>query len=139
MRQDLSDSTSLDPRPRVMVVDDDGVLAGAASMLLVSLGYRVKTHTEPKAALAELESDAGSYDALLTDYAMPSLSGIELARRAAAVRPGLAIVLVTGYDRGPCEQCATIDAVLRKPYRLAELERVMSSALEQRQVGSVAE
>jgi len=77
-------------------------------------GYAVVVATDSLEALRLLETD-GRFDALVTDVVMPDLSGAELARRAMSLRPGLPIVLLSGYSAETKE----IEALVRKGARFA--------------------
>ncbi len=80
-----------------LVVEDDPDVLDVATSVMVSLGYRVLSASDAPAALQILRSDA-SIDVLFSDVVMPKgVSGIELARLARALRPGLKILLASGY------------------------------------------
>ena len=81
----------------ILCVDDEESLVFLLTRLLERRGYRVSGYTDPQAALVALQSDPGSFDLLVTDYNMPELSGLELARAASQLRPDLPIVLASGY------------------------------------------
>jgi signal transduction histidine kinase len=109
---------------RVLLADDDEQVRTTARALLEELGHQVLTACGGTEALRVLEGDR-SVELLLADYAMPGMTGAELATRAAALRPDLRILLMTGYaDAAALPEAAT---VLRKPFTLSEL----SSALNQ--------
>ncbi|MGE0453357.1 MAG: PAS domain S-box protein [Vicinamibacteria bacterium] len=81
----------------VLVVEDDAALREVTTAVVESLGYRVLAAADGEQALAVAEQQTGAIDALLTDVVMPRMSGVELARRLLARRPGLAVVYVSGY------------------------------------------
>ncbi len=78
------------------------------------------------AALAALEEGTPA-DLLLTDYAMPGISGIELAARVRALRPGLPVLLITGFaEIGD----ASVDVpVLTKPFSGEQLQAAITALL----------
>ncbi len=84
---------------RVLLVDDDPMVLGILSRILGRAGYRVTSHGDPVEALAALEAVPGGFDLLMTDRAMPGLSGPEVAERARVLNPGLRIMLLTGADQ----------------------------------------
>jgi CheY-like chemotaxis protein len=99
---------SLRGSERVLLVEDDELVRALAGRILRGHGYEVLEARYASAAL-ELWSEQPAIDLLVTDVVMPGVSGVELACRLIEERPGLAIVLMSGY---------TGDAVLEDP-RLA--------------------
>ena len=81
----------------ILCVDDEEALVFLLKRLLERRGYRVSGYTDPNAALAALRADPAAFDLLVTDYNMPELSGLDLARAASQLRPDLPIVLASGY------------------------------------------
>ena len=81
----------------ILCVDDEESLVFLLTRLLERRGYRVSGYTDPKAALGALQADPDAFDLLVTDYNMPELSGLDLARAASQLRPDLPIVLASGY------------------------------------------
>jgi CheY-like chemotaxis protein len=104
----------------VLVVEDDPFVRSLAVMRLKSLGYAVVTAVDAKDALRKLRSDA-RIDVLFSDIVMPGgTNGWELAELARQIRPGLPVLLTSGYaletlvKQGRLQQGAV---VLTKPYR----------------------
>ncbi len=83
---------------RILVVDDEAPLVNVCQQMLTRLGYRVTTHTNPAAALAEFARAPEAVDLVITDLNMPGMSGLMLASKLLEHRPGLPIVLTTGYS-----------------------------------------
>jgi CheY-like chemotaxis protein len=93
------------------------------------LGYLVAPATSGRAALDILGS-GNTFDLLMADYAMPGISGIELARAARARRPDLPVVIVTGYaDAADLDGQIEGAVLLKKPYRLADVAAAVETAL----------
>ncbi len=80
----------------VLVVDDETIILWGTASLLESLGYDVIRANSGSAALEALH-DRKEIGALLTDFQMPRMSGIELAEAARQFRPDLPIVIATGH------------------------------------------
>lgn len=117
---------------RVLVVDDEELLANLARMGLGSLGYEATSFTSPEQALASLSANPSHFDLILTDQTMPGRTGIQLARDARAIRPDIPVVLFSGFVDQDIINRATssgIVAVLRKPARLRELAKTIRDAL----------
>ena len=107
---------------RVLFVEDDPDLLAMSCSVLEMLNQRVDGAASPAEALAMLESN--HYDVLITDYELPGMNGVELARRARAGRPHLKLVVATGYGR--VDGAAEIGAItLPKPFSPSDLKRIL--------------
>jgi signal transduction histidine kinase len=117
---------------RILLVDDEKPLLDMTAELLTKLGYDPAPFSDPGAALASLEAMPESYDLVLSDEMMPGLTGTALARAALRTRPGLPIILISGYT-GPTLAHLAIAAgareVLRKPVQSHELAAALARAL----------
>jgi PAS domain S-box-containing protein len=113
---------------RVLLVEDDPAVAAIAEALLRDLGHAVERAEAAEAALELLRGETG-FDLLLTDVIMPGgMNGVQLARAAVTLRPGLAVVLTSGYAGEAIDE-ALVEApwpFLRKPYAGAELAALLS-------------
>ncbi len=83
----------------VLLVEDDASLLALGREILVELGYTVLTAPDGPQALRVFEERGGHVDVLVTDVVMPGMGGRELAARAAARKPGLRVLYVSGYTR----------------------------------------
>ncbi|MBP2292795.1 PAS domain S-box protein [Azospirillum rugosum] len=110
---------------RVLLVEDDPIVASTVAAALEDSGYEVARVTTADEALPLLASRA-RIDLLFSDVVMPGrLSGVDLVREARRLRPNLPAVLTTGYS----ETVARTEGVrlLPKPYRIEELIRVLNA------------
>ena len=116
----------------VLVVDDDANLRGVLVETLDSLGYRVLEAEDGPTGLAVLERELP--DLLMLDFAMPGMNGAEVARHALARYPDLPIMFATGYaDIAAITEVVGPQAlVLRKPFRVSELQAMLGMALQQK-------
>jgi CheY-like chemotaxis protein len=104
---------------RILAVDDDGLVLMNTVALLEDLGHAVIEASSGDEALASLR-DGAEIDLLITDQAMPGMTGIELVEAARGLIPGLPIILATGYGEIP--EGAARDLVrLGKPFGQAQL------------------
>ena len=111
----------------ILLVDDDPLIATSTSDMLEDLGHTVIERNSGPAALEVLKGSS-PIDLLLTDYAMGGMTGAELAKAAQAIRPGLPILLATGYAELP--EGATMDLPrLAKPYHQAQLRHEIDRLL----------
>ena len=90
---------------RVLVADDEQVIREFMAELLGSWGLEVAVFADGAAARDAVQADPQRYDLVITDQTMPQLTGIALARELARLRPGLPVILYTGYaeDLSPRE------------------------------------
>jgi len=118
---------------RVLYVDDDESMALVAESLLRRVGYEVTLFQDARAALAALHNWAEDFDLVITDYNMPHCSGIELAREVARLRPGLPVVISSGYitDALRAEaMSAGVRHVMHKENTLEELGALAARVLD---------
>jgi signal transduction histidine kinase/ActR/RegA family two-component response regulator len=110
---------------KVLVVEDDDLVRAGMADALVEFGCEVKQASSGAEGLAALASTRP--DLLLTDYMMPNMTGAQLAAQARALHPGLPVLVATGYaDMAAIEAAAGGTPVLRKPFKLADLEQAVA-------------
>jgi len=117
---------------RVLIVDDDAVMLLTGEALLRSHGYQVTSADSGLAALATLRAAPAAFDIVVTDHNMPDCSGVELARLLLAVRPGLPLVVYSGYVDAELRQraaAAGIAAVVHKENVVEDLVGAIERAL----------
>ncbi len=117
---------------RVVLVDDEPAVARVVERALSRLGCRVRTYHDPHEALESVRMSPDDVDVLVTDQTMPGMTGDVLAQAVHRVRPGLPVVIVTGYSyRLTPERLAEVGAaaVLQKPLSLAVLEAAVAAAV----------
>jgi len=116
----------------ILVVDDDPLVAMSTVDMLEDLGHKVIEANSADQALKILEAGR-PVDLLLTDHAMPGMTGIELAKIARKKRPAMPVLLATGYTDLPAGQKIDVPR-LSKPYMQNELreqiDRLLSHAAE---------
>ncbi|MDP3803492.1 response regulator [Brevundimonas sp.] len=113
----------------VLVVEDDPAVLKLCVDLLVDLGYDCDVAGDAAAAMERLESDR-PYDLLFSDVVMPGgMNGIELARRAVALRPNLQVLLTSGYLGETARHEPHDFPLIDKPYKRAELAARLRAVL----------
>jgi PAS domain S-box-containing protein len=108
----------------ILAVDDDPIVLLNTATVLADIGHEVlQAHSGP-AALAQLADHA--VDLLVTDYAMPGMTGAELVAQALEARPGLKAIIVSGYADLP--EGAPLEVPrLAKPFSDADLATIIAT------------
>jgi len=108
----------------VLLVDDNPDVATVSASLLEQLGYTVRRVADAEAALVEIERDG--IDLVFSDIVMPGkMDGLALARHLKANRPGLPILLATGYSDAAANVRGDFP-ILRKPYEIHQLSQAIA-------------
>jgi two-component system, cell cycle sensor histidine kinase and response regulator CckA len=113
----------------LLFVEDEEPVRSVVTQALGRLGYRVLPARDGAHALSIAESHAGAIDLLVTDLVMPHMDGREVARRVAAVRPGIRVVYASGYSDVALEGLEPGSGFLQKPYTPSELAAYVGEVL----------
>ena len=114
---------------RLLVVEDDAQVLAVTVAVLRELGYEVITATNAQAAMDHLEEGV-AVDLLFSDVVMPGgCNGVELARRAKAMRPDLKVLLSSGYVGEAAAMAAEAFELIDKPYEQATLAARLAQLL----------
>src|SRR5690606_34989542 len=111
---------------RVLVVDDDMLVLLNTRTMAEELGHEVFDATSGSEALRILDSQA--IDLLITDYAMPKMTGGELATSALAKCPNVKVIVATGYAEMPDEYKGKFER-LGKPFSSDDLKAAIERSL----------
>jgi len=121
----------LPARPlQVLLVEDDALIRFSTAEMLASLGHSVTEAENGAAALERL--DTGAFDVIVTDLALPGMSGEDLAALAVERRPDLRVVFATGYEmrtRAGRADAVPDAVVLQKPYDEKSIARALMTAM----------
>jgi CheY-like chemotaxis protein len=104
---------------KILLVDDEDLVRSATADMLLDAGHTVHQSHSGQGAILAFESDPG-FDLLVTDYAMPLMSGAALIRKIRELSPGTKALLVTGYASATRDVPADVPRI-EKPFRAAEL------------------
>jgi CheY-like chemotaxis protein len=118
------------PRLKVLAVDDDALVLMNTVVLLEDLGHEVVEASSAKEALARL-SNGEQFDLLITDHAMPEISGAQLIAAVSTNWPALPIILATGYAELPRDIPSSITR-LSKPFWQSDLEKALATVTASR-------
>lgn len=115
------------PVLRILFVDDDALISMSSVDMLKDLGHEVIEAYSGDAAL-RLLAEGGQIDLLITDYSMPRMNGAQLAKAARDLRPGLPVILATGYAELPSGSEVNLPR-LGKPYDQHQLASQIDAVL----------
>ncbi|HWR82636.1 MAG TPA: response regulator [Candidatus Deferrimicrobium sp.] len=116
---------------RILVVDDENIVLSLVRDALEDNDYLVETALRATDALRLMETE--EFDLIITDIRMPDINGIDLVKRARAVRPEMSVIFMTGYanlnsakdaiKQGACDY-------IMKPFELDEIRRAVQAAAQ---------
>jgi PAS domain S-box-containing protein len=118
---------------RLLIVDDEPSLTNIAQIFFREQGYHVATTTNGVQALERFKSDPHGFDLVVTDMTMPEMTGDLLATELLKLRPGLPIILCTGYsDKMSKERTRSlgIRKYVEKPLKMSELGKTVRELLD---------
>ncbi|MCR9129287.1 MAG: response regulator [Alphaproteobacteria bacterium] len=118
---------------RILLAEDDDSMRDFLAKALSRAGHEVEAVADGEDGLDTLGEAPGRFELLLTDIVMPGVDGIELARRAAEIDPGLKIMFITGFAAVALNagSNAPKDAkVLSKPFHLRDLVDEVAKVME---------
>lgn len=118
---------------RMLLVDDEKDVLGMLKEMSEHLGYQVASFSDSTEAYAFFRSRPEAFDLVVTDQAMPGLTGIDLARKIFSLRPGMPIIICTGFSEAfPEEEIKEfgVAGYIMKPVMVSDFARVVRRALE---------
>ena len=119
---------------RILFVDDEKDLAAMANEMLTDLGYRVTSRTGAREALALFRLNPSRFDLVITDQTMPEITGEKLAKEILTIRPGMPIIICTGFSYAvdaDTAEAAGIKAFAIKPLTKKEMAVVIRKVLDE--------
>ncbi len=132
-----ADSTHQEPELRIgsehiLLIDDEKMLADLMETMLHRLGYEVTSQTDSHEALEVFRKQPESFDLVITDQAMPGMTGLEISRRLLEIRSDIPIIICTGYSDKISKVKAEslgIKEFVMKPVDKNTISRVIRDAL----------
>jgi PAS domain S-box-containing protein len=121
---------------RILYVDDEKMLVDIGQQALQRLGYEVVSRTSPIEALELFKAKPDFFDLVITDMTMPGMTGDALAKELMAIRPGLPVIICTGYSKTIDQERAKqigIKALVAKPVLINEITSAVRKALSKEQ------
>ena len=117
----------------VLYVDDENAILRYADTMLQRAGYKVTTVNNSLEALVLFESGPKGFDIVITDLDMPKMDGLEFSKRILKERPGIPIILITGFSRKITREDLYkigIHKMIMKPVIVSELIETINSAIK---------
>ena len=118
---------------KILLVDDEKAIISMEKRMLERLGYQVASHTSSLEALEIFRENPDKFDLVITDMAMPNMSGDQLSVEMTKIRPDIPVLLCTGYSETMSEEKAVsigIKGFLLKPIRMKDLAQKVSEILK---------
>jgi PAS domain S-box-containing protein len=118
---------------RILLVDDEELVLRSERDMLVSLGYRVISFTKSDAALKLFHTQPDEFDLVITDQAMPTMTGITLSRKLLQTRQDIPIILCTGFSEAVDEDKARAEGIrefVMKPFTTKEMADTIRRVLD---------
>nr|MCU0564441.1 ATP-binding protein [Desulfobacterales bacterium] len=120
---------------RILLVDDEEVVADLGRRMLEHLGYRVTTCRNGAEAFKLFMQNPWRYDIVITDMTMPKMTGEALARKLLLIRSDIPVILCTGYSRSMSRERARAVGIREfalKPLSIRELAQTVRKVLDHR-------
>ncbi len=118
----------------ILLLDDEQAVVEMGTAILEGLGYKIATETDSLRALEVFSAGPDEFDLIITDYAMPNMTGMDLAKEVRRLRPDIPILLCTGFS-----EKITSDSVkefgmdlLMKPYGMRQISQAVRKILDAR-------
>jgi PAS domain S-box-containing protein len=117
---------------RVLYIDDDEVMLLMVDHLLEHLGYRATCLSDPVAAIEAVRANPLGFDVVVTDYNMPAMTGLDVARALRDIAAQLPVLITSGYISDELIRTAGelgVVQLMRKENTLEEIGGLLSSVL----------
>jgi CheY-like chemotaxis protein len=121
---------------RILYVDDDDAMVLLLTRLLERRGYRVSGYTDAREALAAARAAPDQFDLAVSDYNMPGMSGLHVARELREIRPGLPVAVISGYITDELREnapAAGVSELIYKPNSVEELCEAIARLAQNRE------
>ncbi len=117
---------------RILLIDDQQSALDPVEQLLGDLGYTVEAFTKGELAVNRFAEDPAGFDLVITDQKMPGMSGIELSQQVLAIKPGVPVIITTGFSTTLSRnkaQLMGISEIVMKPYSYEEISQTIRRVL----------
>lgn len=114
---------------RILLVDDEKMVARSLQLVMTRLGYGVTACNHPDEALARFAAAPDDFDLVITDFQMPGMNGVALAMQLLARRPELPLYVASGFAGDLTDEkirALGLRGLIRKPIEMAELAALLA-------------
>ncbi|MGO9687506.1 MAG: ATP-binding protein [Syntrophobacteraceae bacterium] len=133
--EDEDSSMSLDGiaggKESILLIDDEQIMVELGTMILERLGYQVTPATGSLQALELFRANADRFDLIITDCSMPDMTGTDMAKEIRRIRPGIPIIMCTGFTEkvapGTAEE---FGGLIMKPYIAKDIAELVRKLLD---------
>ena len=122
-------------RECILFVDDETSLANIGEQILKKLGYEVIAKTNPREALEVFREQPDKIDLVVTDHTMPHMTGDKLARHILELKPGIPVIICSGFSESMNKKKAEslgVRKFVMKPLEMRELAETIRRILDER-------
>jgi PAS domain S-box-containing protein len=121
----------------ILLLDDEQTIVEMGTAILEELGYKVTTETDSLRALEVFSARPNEFDLIITDYTMPNLTGLDLAKKIRRLRPDIPILLCTGFSEKitPNSVKELGIGLLMKPYGMGQISEAVRKILDAQKGG----
>ena len=119
---------------RILLVDDEEPIVRMEQMMLERLGYQVTVRMSSPDALAAFKASPGNFDLVISDRGMPNITGDQLATELILIKPGIPVIICTGFSNENDERRAMamgIKGFLMKPVSLNDMAVMVRNVLDE--------
>ncbi|MDM8535297.1 transporter substrate-binding domain-containing protein [Desulfobacterales bacterium HSG17] len=119
---------------RILLVDDEEPIARLGKRVLERLGYKVTDRTSSIDALAAFKAHSGEFDLVISDMAMPNMTGDQLAAKLISIKPDIPVIICTGFSNTINSKRAMeigIKGFLMKPMVKSEMVQMVREVLDE--------
>ena len=119
---------------RILLVDDEEPIVLLEQMMLERLGYQITFRTSSPDALAVFKANPGNFDLVISDRGMPLMTGEQLATELILIKPGIPIIICTGFsDENDVKRAKAmgVKGFLMKPVAIGDLAEMVRKVLDE--------
>ena len=121
---------------KILLIDDEASLLHSTGCFLERHGYKVVSTTDPTAALELFTENPADFDMVITDMAMPVITGVELSKKILLIRPDIPVILCSGYSDAIDASKAKamgFSSYIEKPMKLRQLAAHIRDVMDRHQ------